>query len=361
MEDPMEQECGVARPNIDLTLAEAEVNDDLANISYVTRVLAADSANLNDVQKVRVMLHNSATKAVEERVVSRSTFVKLIESTKAWRAFTGKASKKAPPTVGPLLVPSSEAPPHGVEAPRRLRRAEHILSQRTGRILLVLERCIDNLNQHAILRTAECLGVQNVWLVNPPDQRKKNEGLNRNVTMVWEIWATDLCAEAVCLDESAGGLELPQRVAIIAGREGDGVSEEMLKEADRRVYLPMYGFTDSFNLSVAMALLVQRLFYMCPEARRNLTPEEKHQLRIQWYTKLAKGVEKNREEYARYINHPPPPLDDLRDPTKRPGANKGIMKSRKRINQRTTATAASAATASNLDRAAHGAEQTRQD
>jgi hypothetical protein len=145
--------------------------------------------------------------AVEERVVSRSTFVKLIESTKAWRAFTGKTSKKAPPTgarerafavlltwtetadgggayvdpVGPLLVPSSEAPPHGVEAPRRLRRAEHstllpssdahlepeltrclwagpVLSQRTGRILLVLERCIDNLNQHAILRTAECLG-----------------------------------------------------------------------------------------------------------------------------------------------------------------------------------------------------------
>ena len=96
------------------------------------------------------------------------------------------------------------------------------------------------------------------------------------------------------------------------------------------------------------------------QARGNLTPEEKHQLRIQWYTKLAKGVEKNREEYACYINHPPPPLDDLRDPTKRPGANKGIMKSRKRINQR-TATAASAPTASNLDRAAHVAEQTRQD
>jgi hypothetical protein len=48
-----------------LTLAAAEVNDDLANISYVTRVLAADSANLNDVQKVRVMLHNSATKVFE--------------------------------------------------------------------------------------------------------------------------------------------------------------------------------------------------------------------------------------------------------------------------------------------------------
>lgn len=66
----MEQECGVARPNIDLTLAEAEVNDDLANISYVTRVLAADSANLNDVQKVRVMLHNSATKVLKTFLLS---------------------------------------------------------------------------------------------------------------------------------------------------------------------------------------------------------------------------------------------------------------------------------------------------
>jgi hypothetical protein len=96
------------------------------------------------------------------------------------------------------------------------------------------------------------------------------------------------------------------------------------------------------------------------QASGNLTPEEKHQLRIQWYTKLAKGVEKNREESACYIYHPPPPLDDLRDPTKRPGANKGIMKSRKRISQR-TATAASAPTASNLDRAAPVAEQARQD
>jgi hypothetical protein len=86
------------------------------------------------------------------------------------------------------------------------------------------------------------------------------------------------------------------------------------------------------------------------QARGDLTPEEKHRLRIQWYTKLAKGTEKNREEYARYINHPPPPLDDLRDPTKRPGGNKGIMKSRKRINQRERASAAaSAAAADNPD------------
>jgi len=123
----------------------------------------------------------------------------------------------------------------------------------------------------------------------------------------------------------------------------------MLQVADKRVFLPIYGFADSFNLSVAMSLLIQRLFYMYPEARGSLSSDEKHQLRIQWYTKLglhlsawhgtrtdtkkAKGGERNRKEYARYINHPPLPLDDLRDPNKEAG-NKGIMRSRKRINKR---------------------------
>jgi len=39
----------------------------------------------------------------------------------------------------------------------------------------------------------------------------------------------------------------------------------MLQVADKRVFLPIYGFADSFNLSVAMSLLIQRLFYMYPE------------------------------------------------------------------------------------------------
>jgi len=182
---------------------EAIASQALDDFSFVSCVLAADAANLNDVTKMRVMLHNTTTKALEERVVSKAAFGKLNGSTKAWRSFVGKGSKKSSePCCGELLVPPDEAPP-GQEAPRRLRRAETgslcsltcvqlfcpqamgtVLSQRTGRILLVLECCTNSRNEHAVLRSAECLGVQNVWIINAPGEQKESELVNRNVSMV---------------------------------------------------------------------------------------------------------------------------------------------------------------------------------
>jgi hypothetical protein len=58
------QEESKSEPQIDKTLTDAVVNDDTTHVSYVTRVLAADSTNLNDVQRVRVLLHNSAIKVL---------------------------------------------------------------------------------------------------------------------------------------------------------------------------------------------------------------------------------------------------------------------------------------------------------
>eukprot|EP01047_Picozoa_sp_COSAG01_P070507 COSAG01_NODE_10705_length_2099_cov_3.872500_2_plen_258_part_00 len=53
------------------------------------------------------------------------------------------------------------------EAPRRLRKAETVLQRRTGELLLVLEASYDLRNQAAVLRTADCLGIQNAWIVEP--------------------------------------------------------------------------------------------------------------------------------------------------------------------------------------------------
>lgn len=102
-----------------------------------------------------------------------------------------------------------------------------------------------------------------------------------------EIWATDLSPGAVCMhpragDEAAGGLALPpdgKRLAVVMGRELDGVSETMLAEADRRVYLPMVGFTESFNLSVATALTLQSLFTLQPSMRGDLSDDLKQTIR----------------------------------------------------------------------------------
>lgn len=232
------------------------------------------------------------------------------------------------------------------EAPRRLRRAEAVLRRRTGRILLVAERCTDVHNHLALLRTAEAYGIQKVWLVEQPDAQL--ETLKKSVTKGahawlslrtlpspaacvealreegWAIWATDLGrgAEEATL---VALTPLPDKVALVVGRESDGVSEEMLAAADRRLWLPLHGFGESLNLSVATGILLQRLFDACPEAHGDLDEEERAALRASWFRRLGG---KEPERFARWIDDPPEPLEELRPPpeARRPRMPKKLAK-----------------------------------
>ena len=105
----------------------------------------------------------------------------------------------------------------------------------------------------------------------------------------WAIWATDLSPEAVLFDERAKAAltPLPARLAVVVGRESDGISAEMRAAADRLLYLEMHGFTESFNLSVATALMLQKLFDWCPDARGDLADDERSALRDAWTARIA--------------------------------------------------------------------------
>ncbi|KAG2498780.1 hypothetical protein HYH03_003519 [Edaphochlamys debaryana] len=246
---------------------------------------------------------------------------------------------------------------HGAKD-RLLRKAEAVLAKRTDRILLVLERCTDNQNYLACLRTAEILGVQNVWIVLSPRGMKnealvggdgdeepgpsghhhdrpelsKKRGRIARCSSQWldirtfattaecvaalhadsrEIWATDLAQSAILLEGT--NIPLPPRLAIVMGREADGVSQEMLQAAHRRVCLPMYGYNDSFNLSVATAMVLHHLFVCCPEARGDLTAERLRSLRLDWYGRLAR-TDAQRAEFLARVDDPPPPFVDVRRP-----------------------------------------------
>jgi len=217
------------------------------------------------------------------------------------------------------------------EAPRRLRRAEAVLARRTGRLLVALERCADEHNRQAVLRTAEAFGVQKVALVEGGGRASEamSPGVTRGAAQWldlrrfadpaacvaalkaegWTIWATDLSPSAEPA-EPARLAPLPAKLALIFGREADGVSAEALAAADRRLYLPMAGFMESLNLSVSAALLLQRLFDACPEMRGDLSDGERAEIRARWYRRLAGGKQPGR--FDEWLAHPPPPLDELR-------------------------------------------------
>ena len=111
----------------------------------------------------------------------------------------------------------------------------------------------------------------------------------------YQIWATDLGQVATCLSEDElsvhaeayGGKLLPEKLAIVFGTEAVGCTTEMLNAADLRVYLPLRGFADSLNLSVATALVVHQLFVLDPTLIGGMSEEERRQLRQAWYSKLA--------------------------------------------------------------------------
>jgi tRNA G18 (ribose-2'-O)-methylase SpoU len=256
-------------------------------------------------------------------------------------------SAPLPVTAAPPEARDMTSEPHDTMGdPLRLaRKAETVLRARNDRVLLVLENCSDDLNHVAILRTCEALGVMRVFLVeavptanvhnsfksDARSSRSRNRlaarakqrgfsfdpllGLRRAQLYCGhldvrsfgdvpsclaaleadgrEIWATDLAQEAIPLtdDRDALGALLPDRLAIVLGSEGAGVSSAMLSAATKRVFLPMWGFTESFNVSVAAALVLQRLLDACVADRGKLPAPEIDALRRKWYDELARSEE----------------------------------------------------------------------
>lgn len=246
-----------------------------------------------------------------------------------------------------------------IPPPRRLLRAECILSKRTSRFTLVIETIQDANNYQALLRTADSFGVQNVWIVESGIPRKHEDkqthvdavsevtaataaavsstaGASSSPTAAtpavsshdatgtvsmaagrWltirrftstaeciaalredrrEIWVTALSRGCVKLDRQRCH-PLPDRLAIVLGRELDGVSQEMISASSRAVFLPMVGFSESFNVSVAGALALQRLFDLAPEAEGQMTEEERASVREVWYRNLSLATPGASQDY----------------------------------------------------------------
>ncbi|MES1910748.1 MAG: hypothetical protein MHM6MM_003283 [Cercozoa sp. M6MM] len=247
---------------------------------------------------------------------------------------------QAPPTPEELDPPVAmpETPPE------RLRRAEAVLKARSGRVAMVLDKCYDTRNHEAILRTCDCMGVQYLYIVDPVERknatlRKVTRGSDRWLTIRHfktsaqcvealradgrAIYTLDLTPNAIELSPTADMPRFPDRCALVMGREADGVSPEMTAAADQVFYLPMFGYSDSFNVATAAALALQSVFAQLElqhaedvtngvedplPARGDLTESEVKQLRHEWYTALAKTKQKLKL-HALYEQNPPEPLE----------------------------------------------------
>ena len=156
---------------------------------------------------------------------------------------------------------------------RRRAKIERVLRQRQKGLTLVMDNIWDPHNVSAIYRSCDAFGVPEVHLYYtrsafPQLSRKTSAsafkwvGTVRHASreeMLECLRAQDMRILATSCSPSSRPLteyDLTKPVAVIMGNEHAGVSEELLSCVDGEAYIPMYGMVQSFNVSVASALIL---------------------------------------------------------------------------------------------------------
>jgi len=159
----------------------------------------------------------------------------------------------------------------------RKRRIEEVILQRTRNLCVVLEDLEDPHNIAAVLRSCEAFGIQEVHAItrnyafhpNPKITQGAEKWLDlslyregaRCVSLLKQrgylVAATDLSEKAVSLFD----LPIDKPLAIVFGTEKVGVTRPMLEQCDLRFKIPMLGFSQSFNISVAAAVCLSYLVF----------------------------------------------------------------------------------------------------
>ncbi len=156
---------------------------------------------------------------------------------------------------------------------RRREKIETVLRQRQNGLTLVLDNIWDPHNVSAIYRSCDAFGVPEVHLYYttcafPQLSRKTSASAFKWVDTVRHSSSAELAA---CLHEKGMRIlatscspasrpiseyDLTQPTAVVMGNEHSGVSGDLLTVADGELYIPMYGMVQSFNVSVASALIL---------------------------------------------------------------------------------------------------------
>ena len=192
---------------------------------------------------------------------------------------------------------------------QRADRIETVLDARLASVTPLLENLHDPHNGAAALRSVEALGLQEAHVVESTEAFSHAPA----ITIGCEKWLTlarhrSIGAAAESLrgrgfalyamlpgaERSVGEIDPTRPAALVFGNEHEGLTDEAIGVCDDAVSLPMFGFTQSFNLSVSVALALAR---MCERRREvlgrpgDLAAGERARLRARWYALGMRGVE----------------------------------------------------------------------
>jgi tRNA (guanosine-2'-O-)-methyltransferase len=194
-----------------------------------------------------------------------------------------------------------------------------VLAERTRHFTVVLEDIYQPHNSSAVIRSCDIFGVQDVHVI----QNKYSSSVSRHVAKGSQKWLDikkhnqSATNTQDCLDDLRNDgyqiiattphnescflheFDITKKSAFVFGVEKEGVSEYTMNQADGFLKIPMVGFTESLNISVAAAIILQDITtkLRASNIHWQLSDQEKKLLFSEWIQKSIKSIEKIIERY----------------------------------------------------------------
>ena len=181
---------------------------------------------------------------------------------------------------------------------------------RTRHLCVVLEDIYQSHNASAVLRSCDCFGVQDVHVIEKSNAFNPAGDVAVGSSKWVDYYRYGSTAEAYKAlkdkgyrivatlpherDQMITDLNITEKTALVFGTELTGLSPEAVEMADAHVKIPMYGFTESFNISVCAAL---SLFSLTERMRADgnlhwqMTDEELIELKLEWASQVIRDGE----------------------------------------------------------------------
>ncbi len=216
----------------------------------------------------------------------------------------------------------------------RREKMEAVLGERTRYLTVVVEDIYQPHNASAVLRTCDCFGIQDVHIIENRNTYRVNPGVELGTAQWLTLHryrketpdsANPLAAAIATLRERgyrivattphADDVALPEfdlsagPAALFFGNELEGLSAGAIEAADEHLRIPMYGFVESFNISVSAAIVLHHLATRLRESGREyrLSPAERNAVRLAWYRSSVKRSEAIETAFRETWETPPPP------------------------------------------------------
>ncbi len=203
----------------------------------------------------------------------------------------------------------------GFITPERKARISKVLEERTKYITVAMEDVFQMHNSSAVVRSCEVFGIQDAHLIEGRFGRR----LDKNIAMGAQQWVNVMRynSSKTCLDTlkengylivattpdpeatKLNDFKLEGKIALFFGTEKEGLSEEIMQQAEGLISIPMFGFTNSLNISVSAAIILQHLTSQLRNTKLNwrLSESEKLEKRLDWTKKSVRSID---DVLARY-------------------------------------------------------------